>query len=258
MVVCSYILFLHRGQPGIPFDLQLHRLASVFFIPSFDRGGALYPIHNPGWTLNYEMLFYLCFMLVLILGRHLAFVKLAAIICLLFLIGLAAPNSIIRTFLGTPIIFEFLIGAALGFSAASWRSAVRWPWAWILLSVGLLLLFHRCGFGMGQRLLAYGVPATTLFVGFVALENSVRWPRLAVLLGDASYSIYLVHTLVIYRVTSKISYLNTDGFSQLSTITVSLAAIATAVIVGLLFHRTVERPVTQMCHTAYNRLVKQA
>jgi exopolysaccharide production protein ExoZ len=256
LAACLIIFFRsnsgHLNEPEVPFDLQPHRLASVLFIPSFNAKGKLQPIIGPGWTLNYEMMFYACFALVVVLGRRFAFAKLAAIICLLFLVGRAVPDAVIRQFLGAPIIFEFLFGAAIGFSQATGRLTVGLPWAWILLSPALLALFYHFGFDGKWRLLAYGVPAVVLVIGFLSLERSVgRWPRSIILLGDASYSIYLIHTLVIYRVTKHVSLVSEHGISRIATLTVSLAAIVTAVVAGLVFYWTIERPVIRRCQRAY-------
>ena len=243
--------FPYRGGAW-PFDLQAYRLASMIFIPSFNEHGLLQPIVGPGWTLNYEMMFYLCFAVILCFGRSFAFFKLAGMILSLFLVGLLSPPGVVHAFLGSPIIFEFLIGSGIGFVLkAGWRSPSHGA-AWIVAAIVLLAGMQLCGLGEGQRLLAYGLPAAALFTGFYALERTIRWPHAVTLLGDASYSIYLVHTLVIYRAT-RVGFFERRHFGALSTISASLAAIGVAIVAGLLFYRFVERPLLRACQKAYDR-----
>ena len=58
LFVCAHLLLSRVA--AWPFDLQPRRLASLVFVPSFNQDGQLQPIVGPGWTLNYEMLFYVC------------------------------------------------------------------------------------------------------------------------------------------------------------------------------------------------------
>ena len=81
LLACGLIVLNSTDPPGtLPFDLHARRLASLIFVPSFNERGLLQPIIGPGWTLNYEAMFYACFALVLLLGRRLAFLKLAAVL----------------------------------------------------------------------------------------------------------------------------------------------------------------------------------
>ena len=253
LLACGLIVLANRHQGRwFSFDLQAYRLASLIFVPSFNEHGLLQPIIGPGWTLNYEAMFYACFALTVLLGARLAFLKLATIISLLFLIGSLSPPGVIHAFLGDPVIFEFLIGAAIGFALKGQRFKPARPLVWITASIVLIAVLKLCGFGAGQRLLAYGLPAAVLFVGIIALERSLAWPRSLMLLGDASYSIYLIHTLVIYRVIDRTGLLF-HRFAVVSTILSSLLAIAAAAVTGLLFYWLIERPLLRAAHSVYDQ-----
>ncbi|RZA09508.1 MAG: acyltransferase, partial [Proteobacteria bacterium] len=64
------LLALGNWLPNSAIDLP-HFILSLLFIPSENPGGyGLYPTLNVGWTLNYEMLFYLVFALVFSVPRR--------------------------------------------------------------------------------------------------------------------------------------------------------------------------------------------
>ena len=253
LLACGLIVLNSTDPPGtLPFDLHARRLLSLVFLPSFNGRGLLQPIIGPGWTLNYEAMFYACFALALLLGRRLALPTLAAVLASLFLVGRLSPPGVVHAFLGNPIVFEFLLGAAIGFALkAGWFTPAR-PWAWIAASAVLLVALKLCGLGAGQRLLAYGLPAATLFVGVLALERVLVWPRALLLLGDASYSIYLTHTLVIYWVIYEAGF-PLRRVPAIATVASSLFAILVAVACGLLFHWLIERPLLRAARGAFDR-----
>lgn len=246
-------LFIRRGSTW-PYDLQLHRLGSFLFIPSYDAKGWLQPIIGPGWTLNYEMLFYLCFAFTIWLGRRLALVKVSAIVGALFLLGQLSSHNALHDFLGNPIMFEFLFGAMIGFAAVSGRFAPTHGLVWLGGAIASLVILALLGFGEEERLIYYGLPAVMIFIGVLALETSVRWPGFAIFIGNASYSIYLIHILIVYRI-AKIGLFEKVGFGKWSGIVASSAATIIAVAAGLLFFLFVERPLLRLCQRSYNRLL---
>ena len=94
-----------------------HVLKSLFFIPHFYPGmpSRIWPLLLPGWTLNYEMVFYLVFAVALLLPRRL----------MIPLIGACSPRpsppasssiSTVRSglFYTESLIMEFVAGMMLG------------------------------------------------------------------------------------------------------------------------------------------------
>jgi peptidoglycan/LPS O-acetylase OafA/YrhL len=255
VTIVACIVAYHRGWP---FDLRPYRLASFLFIPSFDQSGRLQPIVGPGWTLNYEMLFYVCFAITILLGRGQALLKLAGIITLLFVAGSLAPaGGVFHTFFGDPILFEFVAGAAIGFALKNGRMQPRHGLVWIAAAAALLALLFALGLRgteTYQRLLAWGLPSAMVFIGFVALEEQVTWPRSVLFLGNASYSIYLTHILVIYPFAWHILRYS-RMFGNEGIIAVSLVTAGAAVVAGCVFYVLVERPLLRACQRLCNGFV---
>lgn len=173
---------------------------SLLFIPYFspDHPGSVYPLLVPGWTLAYEMFFYLLFALVLASSRRpdRLILLLAAPLVGLFLAGLIlAPQGAIARTYTSPLLLEFLGGALV---ALAWRRGLRLPAPVIALivlaSLGVVALLGRhARTDQLARLAIWGVPAMLLLLSALHAERLARRLRPLLLLGDASYAIYLCH-----------------------------------------------------------------
>jgi exopolysaccharide production protein ExoZ len=175
---------------------------SLTFWPAWDHLAS--PIDPVGWSLCFEMLFY---------GAAAAGLRWRSAMPVL-LAGFAAA-WIARLhfgwpalrFIGNPIIIDFLFGVLI---AARWRQErIRSIWyGYTLLLLGFTGLYIFClpaghenarfvidGTQSFTRVLSWGIPATAIVNGSLALEPYLKgaWVKWIVYLGDASYSIYLVH-----------------------------------------------------------------
>ena len=170
-----------------------HLLLSLLFIPTENPGGyGIYPTLNVGWTLNYEMLFYVLFAWALLFRLQ---VRLLVVAALLFAVCQAWTGfGWVSEFYRSDIVYEFLLGIGIGML---YRRGWIGPALWLpLLGVGtaLLAIYHL---PPEPRLLNWGVPSAVLVMASMALERHVERNRLLKLLGDCSYSVYLMHVLVL-------------------------------------------------------------
>ncbi len=177
-----------------------HVLSSYLFVPWLSVEGRFEPVVVVGWTLNFEMAFYLLFAAALAWRWRPVWLLLP----LLLLIPwtpfgwlLHVPVSF-RFYIST-VLWEFVFGMLLATVAERVR---RWSW-WVgaaLVLAGFLPLLTWNAPGMNYwRGALWGVPALAVVAGAVAMEAwwGARSPRWALELGDASYSIYLIHTFVL-------------------------------------------------------------
>ena len=226
------ILLAFAGH-GLPSATSL--AGSLLLVP---HGQA--PILDVAWTLEREALFYLVFA-VAILNRHIGMAVVSAWIGL----TVAGVN------LGPWTFDEYTALFAFGIAAAAMPSAlVRHPLA--LAAVGALVFLV---FGVAEDAgvllptgwlprAAYGSASAVLIVGLAAAERAgtltvgLAWRRL----GAASYSIYLVHTLVLAlpaRFAASVGLLRfMPGWLTM------MVCFALAVIAGMMFHRLIEVPMT--------------
>ena len=92
-------------------------VSSFFFLPS-----ASLPILQPGWTLNFEMLFYLLFAVFMVFRRR-PIIWLSILLSALTLVGLTGSvHSPWGWEVCSPLLMEFVFGMWIGFAAHKKKS----------------------------------------------------------------------------------------------------------------------------------------
>ncbi len=203
------------------------------------------------WTLVFEMYFYLLFAATLWARSATISViaTIAAILCLQ-VAGSLMPATATAKFLASPLSLEFCFGLVLGYGYAAWMRRDRaWPVppvmalvAMAVMAVVPLFVAHDATTSLPElpRIAAWGLPAVVV----VASVLTIGAPRTAVarflvLLGDASYALYLTHAFVMmgYGWLVKI-----PAVSRLPQQPVVVLIVIIAIIIGLLAHLLVEKP----------------
>jgi hypothetical protein len=190
-----------------PFDFH-HLWTSLLFIPSHNSIGEPVPVIYTGWTLNFEMFFYVVFAAVLCLTRKHIFPIIAATFISLSLFNLASPSSLPLQVYTNPMLLEFVAGTAIALIYIN-EKAVSWTLA-LLCLLGGLLLIPMLTSHTPHRFIHYGIPAALVVFGALTLEKETKWLRLHILraIGDSSYSLYLTHAFtlpIIIRLIHKFS-----------------------------------------------------
>lgn len=206
--------------------------ASLLFLPYGDPAAhrQYFPVLGVGWTLNYEMMFYVLFALTLFLPRRFQLLALSAVFLTLTGLGDALrPSTAPFEFWTRAIILHFLVGAWMG-AAAKPREAGIPGW---LSGAGLVCLLI---------LSPITLPAALLLAAAIALERrqKVRSFRLPLFLGNASYSIYLYH---IFAVSAAVHLVKSLGLPTLLILPLGLGG---GVFAGLLGYKLVEEPLLRL------------
>lgn len=227
-----------------PYD-AVSLIKSYLFIPYFGPNDSLQPLYGVGWTLNYEMFFYALFGVAIMLRRQLAVAVVTIALAGAIAIGRIWPSSNALLIVWTdPIVIEFAFGMAI---AMAYRHGVRFPrWLGGLLCLGgAIAVWHGVPRSppSGVRWLECGVPVALIFAG-LALQPPLKFPlsRWMAALGDASYSMYLIHSLVIAAII-RVPHLG--HFAPL--------ALPVTVALSLLVYRLFERPVTKALQNLYSK-----
>ena len=219
-----------------------HVLASFLFIPWPDSTGLAHPVLGLGWTLNYEMFFYVVFSLALLLPQRLGLLAITGFFVGLTLINaLVGPTQTQIAFWTDPIILEFLLGIGLAMLAKS-RLQLSTPIAVLLLVTGIAGIAFAPMLGLGgpySRFIVAGIPASLIVAAAVfGLRETPRGIAKALVLGgDASYALYLSHPFSINVVVLAWAKLHL-GSPWLFIATAVVCAIAGAVVL----HFAIERP----------------
>jgi peptidoglycan/LPS O-acetylase OafA/YrhL len=185
---------------------------SYLFIPWPRPEGDMQPVIGQGWTLNYEMAFYLLFAVAVTWRREAAVIGLsAAMTAAVALAALVPPSSLAVQYWTDPIILEFILGMLIG---VAWESGMRLGRLQMLvvaaIGVAALLAFGPLSnTAIPFRPLTWGLPSA-LIVAALALHEGAAQPkktasfaaRLCLTLGAASYAMYLLHVLVMRAIVA--------------------------------------------------------
>ncbi len=177
-------------------------IKSLLFIPHFSSAhpGEVWPIVAPGWSLNFEMYFYLLFAISLFFAERTRVWFIALSISGIFLAAkVAQTGGPYNAFLQDDIVFEFIFGMLL---AKAWQNGLRLGAtnAMLLFLAGMgLLLWHSQHLGLASTglpgIITNGIPALMVVCG--CLYMKVPNFKSGVILGDASYALYLSHIFVL-------------------------------------------------------------
>lgn len=233
-------------------------VCSLFFIPRETDYAGLFPTLILGWSLNYEMYFYVAFAAALAISARWAPVLCCAIIAaVLFAIDASGATHPSVTFYARGIVFEFALGIA-AFYVVHWSVLHRETWPSRRVGVPLLLLAaitalvvlviveHAGDYGLAREI-GSGVPAFFLVTTMILIEEvyavSLRG-RPIYLVGEASYILYLIHPYIVYGLLrTLLRGAGNYGPVTLVGLIALLLTIATAIAVAI--HLVFEKPLME-------------
>jgi len=224
-----------------------HIVRSYLFLPSYNEHGILHPVLGVGWTLNFEMFFYVVFALAMVLrvpplpfvGVVFAGLSIAALF--------RQPGWVAAAFWLDTILLEFVAGMVV---ARLCMSGVRVPPAAAvpMVAAGFIGLLWPWGVVPDMmRVLTWGIPAALIVAGVAFLEPVLqgRVPARVLLLGDSSYALYLFHPMIAPIAPALLAK------AALPNAPLSIVlSIALAIGAALVAYRFGERPVTAMLKAA--------
>ena len=249
--------------PAPSFNLP-QLIATVFFWPA--ASAHVSPYLLIGWTLGFEMVFYTAVAL-LLLGSHLTrTIGIGIGVLVLLLILRSKTGSDGSRFLTNAIFLEFGFGVVLARFWPSLRRMPRWI-GWLFALTAIAAFGAEACIGDGDaskygrvlwdeasswRVLVFGYPAAFLVTGFLILDRWFRGPIAEVLarLGDASYSIYLAHILVLLVLDRFCTF---AGISPPAWLIVSTGVVL-AIWAGVALNRTLEKPLMRFIRNLGNPL----
>lgn len=229
-----------------------HLMKSLLFVPYVRADRSIQPLLFLGWTLEYEMFFYCLFAACLAFGQKLARPIACLSIATIVILGRFIPfRSTIIHFFTRPIILEFAIGiVAFGVWKRYKHSLQKIPLT--LACLGSLLAYlslfvidagslrsYLPGYGGITEALLRGASSLCLSMCFLSMEGKFRFPVLALLIGDASYSLYLLHPYVLQPLFSGRHLQHTVSLSALGLMVVG---VTLSFVLAILSFRFVERP----------------
>lgn len=257
----SYVLATALWAGLVYYESSAQIIQSLLFLPiGTDPPLVLgFPVLYVGWTLNYEVYFYLlCGVLLLANSRRfMALLLLWAALTLVLLPLLYGQNLatpplkvpaekypfLYMALITNPIIWEFVMGGLVAVLARKFYTRIKaLPLAWVralalfsigMFTVSLVVLDNK------MEPLACGLPAAVLLAALVMADIRGAWgvPDWLQGLGDASYCTYLLHPLWIVCFTP---LLKTSPLVEAGGVVLVIAATLGS---AFLMHRFFERPI---------------
>lgn len=221
---------------------------SYLLLPTMQQSSVQFLI-GPGWSLSFELFFYwACTVLLLMPNRTLGMRVL--VLTLVILAGGSLTGYAPSYLLTSPLLIEFAFGVVIfaWFHRMNGQLPVLAGRVLLVLGVlGFILLNLPNEFVLEQRWWRAGIPAAMLVAGALSLEEKARarLSQYGLLVGNASYSVYLTHVFVLGAASRIFGLLHLRGLGPLAETIYWLATLAVALAAGCYAYLWVERPITE-------------
>ncbi|SFR18808.1 MULTISPECIES: acyltransferase family protein [unclassified Enterobacter] len=212
-------------------------IRSLLFLPT-ERSDIMgyIPFLTVGWTLNYEMFFYLLACLVILISRERFIVLISLVI--IFSYEYLKPSLSAMPFYSNGIMLEFLLGIFIAdFHKNGMLEKIN-PVILISLSVAAMVFIYNRP--EDHDILYIGVPCAVVVACFVGLESSLKDNKITkalIKLGDYSYSTYLCHVIVICSLLYAFKGVHNQEYI------VSVLCVPLTLAVSFLSYKFIERPI---------------
>ncbi|MCL1675689.1 acyltransferase family protein [Elizabethkingia meningoseptica] len=255
-IICAIplLLFVTKAE-GIK-DVYFY-IGNLLLLPTFTGDPNYRLVLGPGWSLTYEMFFYVIFSVVLLFSSarknvlYTIFFILTGIVLLVNLLGMQGPQ------LGW-VNFSYIIG---DFRLLNFASGIICYYLYIYfkerinlhinVSIILLLLISLIAAVLIDiqipHFVSRGLPAMAIIIIFSLTGNaSLTKPVMQklVFLGDASYSIYLIHFYFTFLKFKALKMAGNHFFSgEILLNTVDFTMFISSVIAGCMLYVFIEKPI---------------
>lgn len=233
-------------------------LKSLLYIPYRIKNSG--PILSLGWTLNFEMLFYLAmFLCICILKNKKYLITACSVLLIVFLIllNLDSYEYYPFKFYKNGLLPEFIYGL---FSYYLWevlnkfkkRSSFRMLFI-VMGFLSLLFLIYNGStnqFNFLSRNIRTGIPCLFLVFAFMSIEpylkNDNKIVKWLTLVGESSYAMYLFHPFILFGFTRLIfPYIFDDYNSVLIEIIKFILVSVVLIIVSILIYKFLDKPLNE-------------
>lgn len=231
-------------------------LASLLLLPQDSM-----PVLFVGWTLVYEMYFYLWFTASILAPKtwQMPILLVWGLLTATLALTVQTDNPFLTLAAG-PLNLEFLFGVIVGKLALSGRLAL--PAASVVVGgawvVATYFVFLQPGDNLPNtwaRVLFVGIPMALVLYGLVGIEaRGCVLPEWINNLGDSSYALYLTHVLALKVVGIALGLALPSG--SFWAVVGAILALAACCIAAVLFRKWVEDPLRRLAEKRIPRPTK--
>lgn len=248
-IVLIALLLIPKGFGKLRLNDWNWVLYSYLFIPYRNSAGELFPLMPSGWTLSYELYFYVAICVSMLFIRRYIFLTTSMFFITLYIASMSCGHIPV---LGSPLFLEFLAGAALATIYSNWMFSSKLI-AWLCFILSTIIIYFVSEFKHwfpggdeydGYRFVFYGVPAFIFIFSLLMMEQAnIKSPKIMVKLGDASYSLYLWHWLIVIPM---FKIWHHYGLQQHISPNVCIVVICGAsILISICSYHVLEKPITR-------------
>jgi peptidoglycan/LPS O-acetylase OafA/YrhL len=218
-----------------------------FFLTQVDMFKLILPV---SWSLSYELYFYFLFLFTFFISVKKLYIFIPLFVTFILGMVLYADYSpdCKSSFFYSPFLLEFFSGVLI----YMYRSYLMKSW---LLPITFLLILFAYSYGFTYetknglpRILTFGTGASSLilFVTILETKHFFRTGKLLTALGNASYTLYLSHLIILelfYSIGLR-DLFTSDKYSWIPLFGL-LSIILLCIIFSLIYYRKIEKPLYQ-------------
>lgn len=240
-------------------------IRSMLFLPIYNGEGQIRPLLQMGWTLHYEVLFYIVTgMCLLLSSRNAAWLGasvLTAIAAALSASGVRLNHT--PLILLAPIVTEFLFGVLVAHLATQHQlgnrpaSALHQLIAMLALPVAISLISASLSAGVGwDRVLFWGGAGFLFLYSGVILEPVFDRLLFKLLggrfLGDVSYALYLTHGFALSIGFKLAKFLGLGNFGGTTAV-----MVITSLIFAAITHYLIEKKLNDLFYRGLSSIISR-
>lgn len=260
---------ISKPNESLPIDEIWMSIAIVpLFIP---ETGIWKPVLYVGWTLAYEWLFYFVFAILISVSIRQKRLLLIIIFFITSLAGVFLPFANIQyNFIANPLVLEFCLGVFIASLLIKTGGKINIYYPVFSIVTGLIWYVMIIIYGYGfydatptslnlinywNRFFVWGVPSAMIVFGMIFLEQQGKIScenKIFLLLGDASFSIYLIHTIFISFLNKFFNYVK---FIPLDILVI--CAVVMGTIISVTYYKLVEVSLLQYFNSIFFKKQKK-
>jgi len=217
-------------------------------------------VNGVSWTLSYELFFYFLFSFAFLIRNKLALLILSCIyvLCIIAMpllhIDMGQANGWIKMMFH-PMNVEFFIGVAIVFllpaiNKSTAIACICFGTAWFIAGALYANSGHALFGSPFNRVVLFGVPSFFIIMGIVKYEIAaqVNVHSILVSLGEASYSLYLIHLPLVFASIKILARLHIS--SPLVIHILIMLVVIMICAISIFFFKWVEKPMINKLNSA--------
>ena len=229
-VILGLAYFLIPSMSAVERNISF--ISSIFLIPMDGKPGL-----SVAWTLIHEVIFYSVFLLYFISSK-VFYTALAIWALVITLVQFISFESGWYSYFFSILNLEFMMGViAVKSIKHVKKNNLGKVFSIIGVVIAVIALIYLSDVGTNYLRLIFAFGMSLLMIGFIDMEEriKIRWSALLLLLGNASYSIYLIHNPLLSLTQRLFAKLHFDWYSAL------ISGAVISIFFGVTYHLIVEK-----------------